>query len=182
MARIPAETTRTLLVVGSLTVAGVGLLKNAYWKENSDGTWFFQDIVALSCETESKIMLEDLGERVAWFRNLPAVGQDNYVEILADLFAKIRERIEGVTHVVFTGKWVSFLTTGNELADTMQTFTLYLGKANAHKPYYASASINATTSSTVSQSSAQIAKHSKLFPYSSSLKSIRMAKRHLSKV
>lgn len=95
---------RTLLIVGSLTVAGVGILENGLKEENSDGTWFFQEIIALSSEIKCKTGLTDFGARVTRFQTLPAVTQHNYQQDLAVMFSDIRETLEDVTHVVFTGE------------------------------------------------------------------------------
>jgi len=106
MADSLGETDRTLLIIGSLTVAGVGMLENALKKENSDGTWFFQEIVALNSETQSTTALQDLGARVSRSHNLPAVTQDSHQhqQALKEMFAEMRTTLEDVTHVVFTGE------------------------------------------------------------------------------
>ena len=97
------ETLRTLLIVGSLTVAGVGILDNAYKKENEDGTWFFQEIIALSSKTGWKTGLQDLGERVSCYQILPAPTHDDYLKDVTASLSAIKEQLKEVTHTVFAG-------------------------------------------------------------------------------
>lgn len=95
---------RTLLIIGSLTVAGAGILENGLKKENSDGTWFFQEIIALSSEIKCQTGLTDFGARVTRFQTLPAVTQRNYQQDVASMFSEHRDTLMDVTHVAFTGE------------------------------------------------------------------------------
>ena len=103
MAESTGGADRTLLIIGGFTVAGVGVLESALKKENSDGTWFFQEIVMLSTEVGCKTMLQDLGQRVSRTTNLPAVTQQGYQQSLTEIFAEMQETLKEVTHVLFTG-------------------------------------------------------------------------------
>jgi hypothetical protein len=98
------RTSRTLLILGSLTVAGIGLLDRAYEASDDDGAPTFDRIIALSSVADQR-RNQSRAPRVTGLQILPDLCKAGQELSIQAALTNLQHHLKDVTHVAFTCKF-----------------------------------------------------------------------------